>query len=291
MFTDLAKQLGPWSVTKMKLVHKCPFRAKKLFLEREPEIITDPESRSGAVVGIAIHNVMEQTLREFPRDIVPTIDDVYDHASRAMQNEIVNSKLTSKEAIDVQLLLQDSAQLLQRLLMHVYKNEGMLTFVEKEMGIDAELQVVDYESPSVFFKGKLDFLMISKSGSVGLLDHKTSQWATLAGQELQLKCYEALTLCSLKNTMIQDYNINLSSFRSGVVFIATGEILWADSRPAHVVESQGVSFLTREINACAEILSGGSVQRGNHCLECGYKHLCGSRRGMNKKKKDDTVIM
>lgn len=283
-FSEAALRLAPWSVTKIKSAKKCPFRAAKTYVEREEEKWDASMDNSSAAVGVKIHAFMELMLEHFPKDQFP--DDVaLNKLGIIMLRKVLDDNdLTINERDSIENLYDSSVMLCQRLLAHVYSSPGMQTFIESELAVDKDLQPVEYKSPESFFMGKLDFLMVSRTGAAGLLDHKTSQWATLNGQSLQLRSYEVLVLCSLKNKLKEDYNIHLSSFASGVVFNATNEIKWDASQTAEKVETSGVSAFVELVNGVAEEVDKQTIRRGNHCLQCGYKHLCGSRRGMGKKK-------
>ena len=171
----------------------------------------------------------------------------------------------------------------QRFLSHRLRSDSR-SFVEIPVGIDKDFQPVDFFAKDVFFRGKIDFLMLTPKGSAAIIDAKTGAWPNLKSHSQQLRVYEVLSYHSLKNKFKEDYNIELTSFISGVAYVANEEILWDKVKPLRLVEDSGTKKFIADLNEVSDKVFEKEIKRGNHCDYCGYKHLCGSKRGLKKKK-------
>lgn len=287
-FNDNAIKLAPWSATKLKTATKCPFRAYYSWVEKSKEIHNVPLDDSPMIIGIQIHTLMELILDKFPDDIFPHMKDVQALGDRMLQ-VILKEDLTIREQDVIDSLYFGTVSTCQRFLAHKF-NSKSLTFVEIPVAIDTLLQPVDFNSRDAFFRGKIDFTMITPSGSVAIIDAKTGQWPSLKAHAQQLRVYEILTAYSLKKRFKDEYNIDLTSIISGLAYVASEEVLWDKSRTIALVEGAGTQNFINEINTISNKVFVKEIKRGNHCDFCGYKHLCGSRRGM-KKKKAEQILM
>lgn len=285
VFNDNALRIAPWSATKLKIATKCPFRAYQAFIAKEGEKFNEPQDESPKVIGIKVHSLMELILGKFPKDKFPDMKSLQALSSRMLEVIKKDEDLTYRELDAIDSMYIGALNVCQRFLSHKLKikAEG---FIEIPVGIDKNLQPADFFSKDVFFRGKVDYMLVSPSGNVAIIDAKTGAWPSLKGHAQQLRCYEVLTLHGLKNKLKDEYNITLTSFISGLAFVASEDILWDSLKPLPLVEGYGTQSFINSINKVSDAVFEKEIKRGNHCNYCGYKHLCGSKRGMKAKKKE-----
>lgn len=282
-FNENALKIAPWSATKLKLAVKCPFRAYQAFVAKEKEVFTQAQNNSPMIVGIKMHTFMELMLSKFPKGQFPNDADLNLLGQRFRQVILKDEDITIEEKDNIHSIYDSALSVCQRLLSYKLKTQSV-TMVEAEVGIDKHMKPIGFFDKDVFFRGKVDYLMITKNGAVAVIDHKTGQWPNLKGHELQLRAYEVMIVLALKNKIKEDYNIELSSFISGLAFIATEDVLWDKVKPLKLVEGSGIKHFVENLNRVADDVFKQTIKRGNHCDYCGYKHLCGSKRGLKKKK-------
>ncbi len=282
-FNDNAVALAPWSATLLKKAIKCPFQvhaSKVVKAKEEWDILPD---NTAMIVGIKVHKLLELLIGKFPKENFPDNGDLNTMSLRFRQIILEDEDITVREIDAINSMYNSALSIAHRILAHRYKTEAQC-FVEKEVGIDRHLQPIGFFDKKVFFRGKIDNLLITPQGGVAIIDFKTGNWPGLRGHEQQLRCYEVMTYHSLKNHIKRDYNIQLSSFTSGLAFVPSEEIIWDKTRPVIKVENSGTTNFINTINNVSDEVVNKVIRRGNHCNHCGYKHLCGSRRGKGKKK-------
>ena len=287
-FNDNAQRLAPWSATKLKTATKCPFKAYHQYINKSEEKWDVLPDDSPMVIGIKMHTFMELVLGKFPKDKFPHMKDLQAFGERMLQVIKKDEDLSFKELDAIDSLYHGALNTCQRFLSHKMRTKA-LGFIEIPVGIDKEFQPVDFFSKDVFFRGKIDYLMLTPNGAAAIIDTKTGAWPSFKGHSQQLRCYEVMVLHSLKKKFKEDYNIDLSSFISGLAYIASEEVLWDKVKPFPLVEGSETANWTNEINRVSDKVFDKEIKRGNHCNYCGYKHLCGSKRGMKKKK--EQVLM
>jgi len=282
-FTANALKLAPWSATKLKTATKCPFRAFQASVAKEKEAWDILPDDSPKIIGIQIHKMMELILGKFPTEKFPEYKELSMFGQRMLKVVLKDNDLSGKEIDAINNLYDGSLNVCQRFLSHKHSTKSK-TFVEIPVGIDKDFQPVDFFAKDVFFRGKIDYSMVTPAGAMAIIDVKTGLWPNLKSHAQQLRTYEVLAAHALKKRFKDDYNISLSSFISGLAYVADEEVLWDRVKPVSLVEGSGTTSWIKEINDVADKVFEKEIKRGKHCDYCGYKHLCGSRRGMKKKK-------
>ena len=282
-----AISLQPWSATKVKRAKKCPFSFHACHVEKEKEVHKVMPSTSAANVGIGIHSIIEEVLNEYPRDIDPTTDMhvLYEVTEKAVASVAKDPQLTEQEKLDIALMSDSAREVCTRVLNFIYLNPGSKIFMEEELAFNKNFVLSDYKNKmETFFRGKMDLLIVTPNGNAAILDFKTGQWAKLKDNGMQLKTYELLLAFCLVDRLVEEGVAECKSVTSGIANIPNERIEWDAKRPITYVKDQGRSSLVKQINAVSDEVFEKKIKRGSHCDPCGYKHLCGSRRGMGKKK-------
>ena len=289
-FNEKALALAPWSATLLKKAIKCPFQVHAAKVVRAKEVWDILPDNTAMIVGIKVHKLLELLIGKFPKEDFPEVAALNTMSLRFRQIILEDEDITVREIDAINSMYNSALSIAHRILSHSYRSKA-ICFVEKEVGIDSNMQPIGFFDKDVFFRGKIDNLLITPSGSAGIIDFKTGNWPGLRGHERQLRCYEVMTYHSLKDWLERDYNIQLSSFISGLAFVPSEEIIWDKVRPVIKVENSGTADFIKTINDVANEVVNKVIRRGNHCTNCGYKHLCGSRRGKGKKKETKQELL
>ena len=291
MFSEQTLKLAPWSATKQKTATQCPFKAFHLFVEKTEEKFDEPISTSALTVGIKIHSLMELLLKKFPKDVFPHADALETMGQSILDKKIIGDQkgLTLGEVDHIHSLFEGTINMCQRILSHQFKTKS-IGFTEVPVGIDYNFNPINFFDKDVFFRGKIDYLLLHPMGDAAIIDAKTGAWPYLKSHQPQLRAYEVLSLFSLKKKFQSEYNINLISIISGLAYVATEQLLWDSKQNESTIAGVGKEVFSKSLNDIAARIFNKEIKRGNHCLSCGYKHLCGSRRGKGKKKKKKELI-
>jgi CRISPR/Cas system-associated exonuclease Cas4 (RecB family) len=284
-FNENALKLAPWSATKLKNATKCPFSAYQAYVAKAPEKWDVLPDDSPMIIGILVHKIMELVLGKFPKDQFPEMRDLQTLGQRMKQVAYKDDNITQKEIDAVDSLYHGTLNMCQRFLSHKWRTKS-IAFTEIPVAIDKNLQATDFFAKDVFFRGKIDYLMVSPGGAVASIDAKTGAWPTLNGHSVQLRSYEALIPLTLKKKLLEEYNIKLTSVISGLAYVASEEMLWDKVKPLKLLEGSALKNFVDNINKVSDKVFEQEIKRGKHCNYCGYKHLCGSKVGQRKKAKE-----
>lgn len=281
--SDNTLALAPWSATKQKTATTCPFRAYHLYVAKEKEKFDEPPNTSAMTVGIKIHYLMELVLKTHPA-VFPEYSNLAKMGNSILEKKVIaDGKDLSLQEIDhIYSLYDGTLNMCQRILSHRSKTKS-IGLTEVPVGVDNNFNPVDFFDDAAFYRGKIDYLLLHPTGSAAIIDAKTGAWPHLKSHAPQLRAYEILTLYSLKKHIQDAYNITLTSVISGLAYVATEQLLWDDKQTVNAI-STGKENLISTLNKVSDRVFNKEIKRGNHCIQCGYKHLCGSRRGKGRGK-------
>ena len=277
--------LAPWSATKQKTATTCPFRAYHLFVEKTKEVFDTPVSTSAMVVGIKIHSLMELILTKYP-DEFPELSTLNDLGTKIMEESIIadGKDLSMSEIDHIYSLFEGTVNMCQRILSHKHKTNS-IGFTEVPVAIDEDFNPTDFKDNKSLYRGKIDYLLLHPTGAAAVIDAKTGAWPHLNSHLPQLRAYEVLTLFALSEKFKQEHKISLNSVLSGLAYVATEQLLWDKKQTVDKITIEK-NNLINNLNIVADRVFNKEIKRGNHCNSCGFKHLCGSRRGKGRKKKE-----
>ena len=276
--------LAPWSATEQETATTCHFRAYHLFVEKSKEVFDTPVSTSAMVVGIKIHSLMELLLNRYP-DEFPDLKTLNDLGTKIMnENIIADGKDLSMSEIDhMYSLFERTVNMCQRILSHKHKTNS-IGFTEVPVAIDEDFNPTDFKDNKSLYRGKIDYLLLHPTGAAAVIDAKTGAWPHLNSHLPQLRAYEVLTLFALSEKFKQEHKISLNSILSGLAYVATEQLLWDKKQTVDKITIEK-NNLINNLNIVADRVFNKEIKRGNHCNSCGFKHLCGSRRGKGRSKK------
>lgn len=198
----LSPDFGPYSHS--RLDHGCDEQFYKKHVLREEGT---PITRFGTNVGSATHDVAEVDvqlrIREIDKDVVEVVDHVlsknpdYDEHRASLENWIG----MMRSAFEI--------------------NRPDYVASELEVGVDLNMNAVPYDSDKAWFRGKIDYLEVSKDGIARVVDFKTypsihsdaSLNDTSSGVGSQLMGY--LAMCMAYNPAITHGYYEVYYFRFG----------------------------------------------------------------------------
>lgn len=291
-FNENALRLAqhPLSYSKLSVAETCGFRFSKQYIERVKPV--DPVSTADATVGIVVHALMERALlRCIQNDTMPSEEAITVAVDASFNEAFAEHKITVNESERIGAFIMDCKSMLDRLVRFIFQTKSKV-FIEVPLAIDQDFNAVDFGDPKAFFRGKLDLVLVAPSGQVAIIDHKTgrrneyqSPEQVIAGFGNQLRAYEILVLFGLRAQIKTSYGIDIKSAQTGLNFIGNRELVWSSPTTFDQIRDEGVARFITWVNDLSDRAVEGKVNRGNHCNWCGYKSLCGSKRGLKKKAK------
>lgn len=243
--------LGPWSMSKLKVLDKCPFQfyLKYILKIKVPDVIAEKDDPLSANVGSAAHRILELTL------LGKSVDDSF----TATLKEFVPAMLTQEQWEEKVVPLEYNITSFKERIEALARNHPIKrVLTELRMGVTKDWEPTGFFAENVWYRGVIDLIIMLANGDVIIIDHKTG------GGEGSVKVYKP-QLDSYK--VLFHHGINkIEGAQSGIHFIAAGEVKMADY--SDKAEIEGKLRRSMEWNTQAAI---------DKTVEFGYfKHIRGS---------------
>lgn len=216
---DLSSRgLGPWSYSKLKVLHRCPFqfylkyiiKAKPTVAEAEHQLTTTGKIAHAILEKILMGKSVEEAFKETKLEYPSVTESDWEERVSTLEFNIQKFK----ERIDA------------------FSVENPVKAVHQELriGIKEDLSPCDFFDRDVWFRGVVDLALSLKSGDVIFLDHKTGATA-LSGLKYfkdQLNTYKVLYHNGIEKVL---------GAQAGVHFVKEGEILMGEYSPVKEIET------------------------------------------------------
>jgi len=261
VFSDLALEHAPWSLSKAQLAKNCSFRFDLQYVKKVKS--TEPPKSSAGRIGTAAHEALEHYLKQ------PTHDP--EQLKRALTRGAVDNELTTPEIEDLMSLAHNMVRFRGRLEVIKQKFGVTEQLVEKRFGLTRDLKKTGFWSKKdVFFRGVWDLVLRTKSGHVAIIDHKSGQPPkdlndVKAQSRAQLDTYAVSALTCFPE---------MPAVQTSLHFVQSEEIIWTAKRTAEEIREKLVPWYHEFINGAAAEVPSKAAHKGWYCAFCGHTQLC-----------------
>lgn len=255
-------ELGPWSISKLKCLQKCPFQfyLKYILKIKVPEDVMGKQDSLSADVGSAAHRILELVV------IGKTIPASYASAKK----EFVPSKLTEEQWKEHVETLEMSVISFQERIQKLERNYKIKRlFTELRLGVTKDWEATEFFADDVYFRGIIDLVIQLDNLDIIILDHKTG------GGEAGIKYYEE-QLNSYK-PLFHFGKTPIEGAQAGVHFIKAADVKMGFFSSKAEVEKKLVNELEWSLEGAVEAVKElGFFKhiRGNQCKWCEYNEAC-----------------
>lgn len=250
--------LGPWSISKLKCLQKCPFQfyLKYVLKVKVPQDILGKTDSLSADIGSAGHRVLE--LLVLGKDI-PT-------AFKLTKNEFVPKKLTEEQwdehVTNMEMSVIGFQERIQKLERN-YKIKRVLT--ELRMGVTKDWEGTGFFDDNVYFRGIIDLVIQLENLDIIIIDHKTG------GGEGSIKVY-ADQLDSYK-ALFHKGMTPVRGAQAGIHFIRAQDVKMGSYSPVEEIEKKIIARLEWSLEGAVDSikeLGFWKHVRGPHCKWCDF---------------------
>lgn len=250
--------LGPWSVSTVKTLEKCPlkFFMDKIAKVKVPVLIT--ESSVVTQVGRAAHywveqivlgNSVRQALEMTEAEHRKEVPDEYWH----MVSDLYGAMFQFEE----------------RMVRFRENNDIASIQPELKIGLDKNMKKTSFFSKDVYFRGVIDLPILLKANDVIIIDHKYGpdpKWGTKYYQK-QFRAYKVL------------YNNGVRpvrGFQTGVHFMKHVDLVMDSYTPSSVVPSLAHDVVMDIKDAVETVRQAQTFDynRTTLCEYCDYREMC-----------------
>lgn len=257
--------LGPWSISTLKLLEKCPlqFFITKVLKVKPPEVLT--EDSYVTYVGRAAHTWLEDV------SLGKTLEEGYEKAREKHYHEV-----TEKYWYKVDEVRGSIAAFKNRIDDFKVKHGDVEVFPELKLGITKDLRKTGFFSKDVYFRGIIDMPVLIHGRDLMIIDHKLGGGADWGLRNYTKQLYSQKVLFHFGRQEVR-------GAQAGIHFIQNSEVCMGEYRPKEDIENVYARELFMDIkDAVANVNTEGKFKhgRGTQCKYCNFRSVCeGGKRG------------
>lgn len=251
--------LRPWSFSKVQKAKRCQYE----FYWRYVEKIEPLEKAEFLITGSGVHFILENALKTAFRREKPLNKELLYYFFQQFKKE---EPLAEEKKIEE--FFPNIIKFVNGQLKRIKKSS--ISAAEMELAVDRKFRVVeDFSSPSVFLRGKLDFVF-SKEDTLYIVDHKTNRSREFNNKiKTQLRWYALLASSKFPN--YERFALEVHNVRYGTVnrFIFSKEdLLSFKIRLIPILETLENEFLGKTFDD----LTPSPCEI--NCKWCDFRHVC-----------------
>jgi ATP-dependent helicase/DNAse subunit B len=253
-----AAGLGPWSISKIKLLDKCPWQFFLKYVIKEK--VENPPVSIITEVGKAAHLILEHVA--LGRDV---------DKSFALAKEEYVDKLGEAEWAEKVLTLEyNIVQFKERLENLSKKHSIKRVLTELKMGVDKDWKPTGFFAKDVYIRGVIDLIIELTNNDVIIIDHKTGAMA-ISG----LRCYE---------DQLNGYKVlfhhgvqPIAGAQAGIHYIREGDVRLDQYHSRQEIETRLKARFQYAIDCAVDkVIEMGYFKHiaGSACQYCDFKVPC-----------------
>jgi hypothetical protein len=256
--------LGPWSISKLKCLQKCPFQfyLKYLIKAKLPREL-QTQDMTVTHTGSAAHRILEFVT--MGKDIASSFsathaEFVLCHPPKLTQQQWDDNVTNLEMSI---IAFQERFQRLER----AYPIKRVLT--ELRIGVTKDWEPTGFFSDDVYFRGVIDLVVQLENGDIIVIDHKTGGGdAGIRYYEEQLNSYKVM------------YHFGVSHIKgaqSGVHFIRKQDVIMGQYSPIDEIENKLRNGLEWSVDGAIDSLKEIGFfkhKRSAMCQYCEFNDIC-----------------
>lgn len=257
---------APWSLSKGNVLVACTKQYHKKYVLKEKGGRKSTESR----VGVTAHTVQEFALNRAPD---------YDTLLGFAREQIEKDGLTHDESVEVTARLHGVADFARRVADLKVRYGVRKELVEAKLAMTADWTPCDFFDKRAFLRGVLDYGLLTASGVLLLVDHKSGKRKRIGEHAPQFYTYMDLALVNFPAGEVD-------GVQSAINYLGAPDLDWfprfdGTSGPwtRHDIATHAAPWLEAHLNRLTkrlDVVSSGAVRAevGWQCDYCDYLAAC-----------------
>jgi hypothetical protein len=246
---SLLEEYAPWSISKSDLAGKCPFAFYLRYVVKTKRV-----EGTHAKVGITAHRAQELILRD---GMAPNaaLEVAFAESPNLTSNEIAATE-ELKDALGAFTLRMDRFK---------EKHGVVQEFYEQKWGITRDYKSTGYEDADVFFRGIVDYAMLTSSGYLVVVDHKSGREHPVDYYGRQLDAYAILGQAEFPH---------IKGVHASLHYMKTKNLVWHHLRRTDEIHGVLTAAHKEVLARRAEELEGFKPKVNKFCKWCDYLDHC-----------------
>lgn len=242
---------APWSISKAGVIEKCSMQFDYKYGQKIKELkVYQP-----ATVGVAVHKALELALDNTSVKL-------------AFRHAIDQGELTANETDEVMTFF-DQVERFVKKMQAFQEKHGVLPqnkYIEKRWALTPDFTATEFFDKKGFFRGVVDFAMLTASNDLIIIDHKSGNEKPLSEYDAQFKTYCLMALAKMPH---------IRGVQTAINFTKTDKLAWNPYVKAETIVAEYRPWLVEHITkCCAGLLQPPVAVKGWYCDYCGYKPIC-----------------
>lgn len=246
---SLLEQYAPWSISKSDLAGKCPYAFHLRYVAKVKRA-----EGTHAKVGITAHRAQELILRD---KMAP---------NEALEVAVAESpNLTSGEIAATEELKDAFGAFTLRMDKFKERFGVEEEFYEQKWAITRDYKRTGYEDADAFFRGIVDYAMLTKTGYLVVVDHKSGRQHPVDYYGRQLDAYAILGQAEFPD---------IKGVHASLHYMKTKDLVWHHLRRTDEINGVLRSAHKEVLARRAEELEGFKPKVNKFCKWCDYLAHC-----------------
>lgn len=260
----LVKRHAPWSLSKAGVLQKCARQFNFKYIIKEKETSKSAQSK----VGTTAH-----AIQEFALNSLPTYEELEAHAIEKMGAD----QLTHSEKTEVAAKLHGVSDFVTR-VSNMKRQYGVRReLVEYQMAVDECWNPVAFHDPRAILRGVLDYGLLTDSGVLLVVDHKSGRRKRITEHSEQFYIYMAMAIAHFSDVVGVQCAINYFGAEKLDWYPRLDQANGPWSRSE--IEMQIIPWINRYLNTLAKRLprldaNPPEPETGWQCEYCGFADRC-----------------
>src|ERR1019366_313643 len=210
----------------------------------------EPVAYQESRIGVAVHKVLEMALGGM-------------EVKMAFDYVLSTDGLTTQEMEDVHAFYEQVARFIKRMADFKLRHGVQHTFIEERWGLTHTFEPATFFNKTSFFRGVVDFAMLTKEGDLVIIDHKTGKEKELSYYEMQFCAYAVMGLAKFPK---------IRGVQTAINFTATDNLRWNKFISASQIRDELQPKLVKHIiDSTVGLDEEPKATKGWYCDWCGFK--------------------
>lgn len=272
-FSDLARQLAPWSMSKAECANHCGLQFQLRYIQKCKGML--PPEKAAGRVGKAAHEALEKYLQHEARP---------DILKKLLLEAAIRHSLTTTETEDLCAFAHNIVHFRTRFDAYTTRHQVPPAEVKLEFrfGLREDMEPTPFfgrDTPDgkkdVFFRGVMDVVLRTPPESdipnlAIILDHKSGAPPQSPAEGLRQHSDQLRLYAVAAQRLFPDIGGALMALH----YIQSEEIIWMDKVDATKIQGELVPWYYQFINDAAQAAMRCEPHKGWYCSFCEYVPVC-----------------
>lgn len=238
-------EFAPWSISKAGMLEKCSMQFHMKHKLKIKERATFEQSR----LGVAVHRALELALEGVP-------------VRKAFEMARLESEATETESEQINTFIDQVDRFVKRMAAFKTRERATDVLIERKLALKTDFTSTHFFDKTGLLRGVVDYGVITNSGYMVIIDHKTGKEKELKEYDKQFHAYCLMALAQWPQ---------LKGVQTAINFVMTDHLVWNPMVKAEQIREEYRLWLIKYLTETCEALKTAPVAKKTWaCDWCPY---------------------